>query len=75
MTGMVGGLMSMTGYQKTFFAFYFFAFIIQFTLNIILIPIFDIVGAAIGSSLAMIFLNICAYIFVKKKLKLKASFF
>ncbi len=75
MTGMVGGLMSMTGYQKTFFAFYFFAFIIQFTLNIILIPIFDIVGAAIGSSLAMIFLNICAYIFVKKKLKIKASFF
>ena len=75
MTGMVGGLMSMTGYQKTFFAFYFFAFIIQFTLNIILIPIFDIVGAAIGSSLAMIFLNICAYIFVKKKLKVKASFF
>ena len=75
LTGMVGGLMSMTGYQKTFFAFYFFAFIIQFTLNIILIPIFDIVGAAIGSSLAMIFLNICAYIFVKKKLKIKASFF
>lgn len=75
MTGMVGGLMTMTGYQKTFFTFYLFAFIIQFILNIILIPLVDIIGAAIGSSLAMIFLNLCAYSFVKKKLKIKASFF
>ena len=75
MTGMVGGMMTMTGYQKTFFIFYFFAFLIQFFLNIILIPLFDITGAAIGSSLAMIFLNLCAYAFVKKKLKIKASFF
>ena len=75
MTGMVGGLMSMTGYQKTFFMFYLLAFVVQFLLNIILIPILDILGAAIGSSIAMIFLNFCAYAFVKKKLKIKASFF
>ena len=75
MTGMVGGLMSMTGYQKTFFMFYLLAFLVQFLLNIILIPILDILGAAIGSSIAMIFLNFCAYAFVKKKLKIKASFF
>ena len=75
MTGMVGGLMTMTGYQKTFFSFYLFAFIMQFFLNIILIPSAGIIGAAIGSSIAMIFLNLCAYTFVKKKLKIKASFF
>jgi O-antigen/teichoic acid export membrane protein len=74
-TGMVGGLMNMTGHQKTFFIFCFFAFVIQFILNIILIPIMGIIGASIGSSLAMISLNISAYVFVKKKLKIKASFF
>lgn len=75
MTGMVGGLMTMTGYQKTFFTFYLLAFIMQFFLNIILIPAAGIIGAAIGSSIAMIFLNLCAYTFVKRKLKIKASFF
>jgi O-antigen/teichoic acid export membrane protein len=75
MTGMVSGLMTMTGYQKTFFTFYFLAFLIQFFLNIILIPSIGITGAAIGSSLAMIFLNLAAYTFVKRKLKIKASFF
>jgi O-antigen/teichoic acid export membrane protein len=75
MTGMVGGLMTMTGYQKTFFSFYFLAFIIQFFLNLFLIPLTGIVGAAIGSSISMIFLNLCAYTFVKKKLNIKASVF
>lgn len=75
MTGMVGGLMTMTGHQKTFFAFYLIAFIMQFFLNIILIQSIGIIGAAIGSSVSMVFLNLCAYTFVKRKLKIKASFF
>ncbi len=75
MTGMVGGLMTMTGYHKTFFTIFFISFAMQFCLNIVLIPLAGIVGAAIGSSIAMIFLNLSAYIFVKKKLKIKASFF
>jgi O-antigen/teichoic acid export membrane protein len=75
MTGMVGGLMMMTGHQKAFFTFYFLAFLTQFFLNIIFINSFGITGAAIGSSLAMIFLNLSSYIFVKRKLKIKASFF
>lgn len=73
-TGMVGGLMTMTGHQRTFFIFYLFAFAIQFLLNIILIPAFGIIGAAIGTSLSMIVLNLCAYAFVKRKMKIKASF-
>jgi O-antigen/teichoic acid export membrane protein len=65
----------MTGYQKTFFSLFMLAFVIQFVLNMILIPLTGIIGAAIGSSIAMVFLNLSAYIFVKKKLKIKASFF
>jgi O-antigen/teichoic acid export membrane protein len=74
-TGMVGGLMNMTGHQKIFFVFCFLAFAIQLVLNIILIPSVGIIGASIGSSLAMISLNLSAYVFVKKKLKIKASVF
>lgn len=74
-TGMVGGLMMMTGHQKMFFTFYLLAFAFQFLLNIVLIKTFGIVGAALGTSFSMIVLNVCAYIFVKKKLKIKASFF
>ena len=44
MTGMVGGLMTMTGHHKTFFTLFFLAFGIQFILNIILIPLLGIVG-------------------------------
>jgi O-antigen/teichoic acid export membrane protein len=73
-TGMVGGMMTMTGHQNKFFAFYLLAFIVQFTLNVFLIPSLGITGAAIGSSFSMIVLNFCAYSFVKRRLKIKASF-
>lgn len=74
-TGMVGGLMSMTGHQKIFFSFYIIAFVFQFLLNVILIPKLGITGAAIGSSISMVLLNILGYRFVNKKLRIKASFF
>lgn len=74
-TGMVGGLLTMTGHQKIFFSFYAGAILIQFVLNIILIKVFGIVGASIGSSLALIFLNITAYLYVRKRLRIRASIF
>ncbi len=73
MTGMVGGLMTMTGHQKQFFIFYFFAILLQFGLNIVLINQFGIIGASLGTSIAMIFLNVSAYRFVKRKLKIRAG--
>jgi O-antigen/teichoic acid export membrane protein len=75
LTGMVGGLMMMTGFHKTFLVFYMIAFFIQVLLNMILIPEMGITGAAIGSALSMIILNVITYSFVRKKLKIKASFF
>lgn len=74
-TGMVGGLMTMTGHQRAFLILYVLAFGIQISLNIILIPSFGITGAAIGTAVSMIVLNLLAYFFVKSKLKIKASFF
>ncbi len=73
-TGMVGGLMTMTGHQRAFLWLYVLAFGIQIILNIILIPSIGIIGAAIGTSVSMIVLNLLAYSFVKSKLKIKASF-
>lgn len=74
-TGMVGGLLMMTGHQRTFFLFYAIAIMIQFVLNIILIKSLGINGAAIGSSIALIFLNVSAYLYVRKRLRIKASIF
>jgi O-antigen/teichoic acid export membrane protein len=75
LTGMVGGLLTMTGHQKTFFSFYAIAISVQFVLNLILIKTIGIIGAAIGSSVALIFLNISAYLFVRKRLRIRASIF
>ena len=72
-TGMVGGLMTMTGHQRQFLVFYFVAIVIQFLLNALFIKLFGILGASIGTSIALIFLNICAYQFVKLKLKIRAG--
>lgn len=72
-TGMVGGLLTMTGHQRRFFTFYFIAIVIQFVLNSLLIKSCGIIGASIGTSVAMIFLNICAYRYVRTKLKIRAG--
>lgn len=74
-TGMVGGLLTMTGHQKMFFSFYAIAIVIQFVLNSILIKFVGITGAAIGSSIGLIFLNISAYLYVRKRLRIRASIF
>jgi O-antigen/teichoic acid export membrane protein len=67
--------MTMTGHQKRFFIFYAAAFVLQFSLNIFLIPEYGIIGAAIGSSASICILNLLGYQFVNRKLKIKASFF
>ncbi|HRH66852.1 MAG TPA: polysaccharide biosynthesis C-terminal domain-containing protein [Bacteroidia bacterium] len=74
-TGMVGGLLTMTGNQKMFLVFYLAAFGVQSVLNIILIPAFGILGASIASSLGLILLNVIGYRFIKKRMKISASAF
>jgi O-antigen/teichoic acid export membrane protein len=65
----------MTGHQRKFFIFYAGAILLQFVLNILLIKPFGINGAAISTTVAMIFLNMTAYFFVRKNLRIKASIF
>lgn len=75
LTGMVGGLLMMTGHQKIFFLFYFISFTVQVLLNLILIPVYGIIGAAIGSALAIVSLNLLAYFYVRRKMKISAAAF
>ena len=75
LTGMVGGLLMMTGHQRIFFLFYIISFTIQVILNIILIPIYGIIGAAVGSALAIVSLNLLAYFYVRRKMKISAAAF
>jgi O-antigen/teichoic acid export membrane protein len=74
-TGMAGGLMKMMGYKRIFFAFGLIALLVQLFLNGILIRTMGITGAAIGTALSMICLNLLSYVFIKRKTKIKASFF
>ncbi|HNS12243.1 MAG TPA: polysaccharide biosynthesis C-terminal domain-containing protein [Bacteroidia bacterium] len=75
LTGMVGGLLMMTGHQKVFLFLYFLSFCLQVSLNFLLIPVYGIAGASIASASAIILLNGLAYLYVKKKLKISAAAF
>jgi len=67
-SGSVGYIMQMTDNQKTYQTVIFIAFIINVILNFILIPKYSYTGAALASSIAMIFWNITLVIIIKKKL-------
>ncbi len=75
LTGMVGGVLMMTGHQRVFFLFYFLSFVIQASLNFILIPSLGIIGAAIATASAIIILNLMGYFFIRKKIHISASVF
>ncbi len=74
-TGMVGGVLMMTGHQRSFFLIYFLSFILQAILNYLLIPKFGVSGAAVASATAVVFLNLTGYVYVRRKLKISASVF
>ncbi len=74
-TGLVGALMTMTGNQKIFLRVYLFASFADILLNVLLVPRFGVVGAAIASAVSTIILNSFLYVIVWKKLGLRASVF
>lgn len=67
-SGSVGYIMQMTDQQKTYQNIIIIAFIINLVLNYILIPKMGFNGAAISSSIAMVFWNITLVFIIKKKL-------
>jgi O-antigen/teichoic acid export membrane protein len=67
-SGSVGYIMQMTDQQKVYQNIIIIAFFINLVLNFILIPKYSYNGAAIASSIAMIFWNLTLVIIIKKKL-------
>jgi len=69
--GSAGVYMNMTGKQVVFQRILLVAFAINITLNLVLIPIYDILGAAIATSISTIFWNVVttAYIYRKDNVK------
>jgi O-antigen/teichoic acid export membrane protein len=67
-SGSVGYIMQMTDQQKVYQNIIIIAFFINLVLNFILIPKYSYNGAAIASSIAMIFWNLALVIIIKKKL-------
>ena len=65
--GSVGVYMNMTGKQVVFQRILNTAFAINVTLNLILIPKYDILGAAIATSISTIFWNILTTIYIYRK--------
>ena len=67
-SGSVGYIMQMTDQQKTYQNVIIIAFLINLALNFILIPEYSYNGAAIASSVAMIFWNVTLVFLIKKRL-------
>ena len=69
MTGPVGSVLSVTGHQRINLAVYGAAAGLQLMLDLILIPQYGIVGAAVASTVAMVAWNAVLYIAVVKVLQ------
>jgi O-antigen/teichoic acid export membrane protein len=65
--GSVGVYMNMTGKQVIFQRILITAFVINITLNFILIPIYDILGAAVATTISTVFWNILTTIYIYRK--------
>ena len=66
-SGSVGYFMNMCGYEKVVRNLIFLSFIINITLNLILIPIIGIYGAAISTSFNNILWNVLLTLYIRKK--------
>jgi len=73
--GTVSYLLMMTKYHKEALLFMLLAALINIILNILLIHLFELglIGAAIATSISMVFWNIAMYFFAISKLKLDPS--
>lgn len=71
-TGPVEYLLNVTGHHRDTLKVYAAAAVASIGLNILLIPAFGIVGAAIATYVAMLGGNLCLYILVKKRLGVSA---
>jgi O-antigen/teichoic acid export membrane protein len=72
LSGSVGNFLNMTGNQKIFQNILFVAAIINIFFNIILIPKYSIIGAAVANALSLTIWNLSCVIFIWKKYRINA---
>jgi O-antigen/teichoic acid export membrane protein len=72
-SGSVGYLMIMTGHQNQTVRVFGWSALINITLNVLCIPLFGIMGAALATAFTMILWNIWLHILVVKKLNVYPS--
>ena len=65
--GPVGSILQMTGHQKIFQNILFIAFLINISLNLILIKPYGINGVAFATAFSLAFWNITSVLFIQKK--------
>ncbi len=73
-SGSVGYLLQMTGKQKVFRNIILCAIIINIILNYILIPNFGMEGAAIASTISLVFWNIFSVLYIKRTYKISTFY-
>ncbi len=73
-SGSVGIFLNMTGNQKIFRNIIIVAITLNISLNIILIPYFDLLGTAIANLVSVSFWNITGAIYIYKKYKIKTYY-
>lgn len=72
-TGIVGYLMILTGREKQSLAIFAGALVLSIVLNLLLIPRFGAVGAAVASSSATIAWNLAMLVYVRRTMGIDAS--
>lgn len=75
MFGPVGNLLNMNNYERYTLKGMLFSALINISLNVILIPLFGMQGAAIGTFSSLVFWNVYLFFIVKSKLKFNPSIF
>lgn len=67
-SGITGALMSMTGHQKQASQIALMSVVSNIFLNIVLIPVLGIIGAAVSTSIAIALWNISMLVYIRNKL-------
>ncbi|MGM0636464.1 MAG: flippase [Bacteroidota bacterium] len=71
LSGSVGIIMQMTGHQEKFQKIVLIALLINLTLNLILTPIYGVLGAAIATIVSISFWNISGAVYLKRKVNIQ----
>ena len=73
--GSVGYILNMTEYQNIFKWIIVFTVIMNVVLNIVLIPLYGIFGAAVASMISLILWNMISCIYIYKKFNISTIWF